>query len=124
MKKYELKSEAERCGVSAEKNAEYVEKLSKMINCKTVWTRDGKNQEEFSKFYSTLEALFPNVAQKAKKLTFGTGCFFYVIEGKNAIKNILIMSHHDVVDGDDSWSTDPFCVSPATCPRFLYRMCH
>ena len=111
MKKMMLKSEADRKNVSAEKISEYVEKLSQMINCKTVWTRDGKNQEEFSKFYSTLEALFPNVAQKAKKLTFGTGCFFYVIEGKNAIKNILIMSHHDVVDGDDSWSTDPFCAT-------------
>ena len=111
MKKMMLKSEADRKNVSAEKISEYVEKLSQMINCKTVWTRDGKNQGEFLKFYTTLEVLFPNVAQKAKKLTFGTGCFFYVIEGKNAIKNILIMSHHDVVDGDDSWSTDPFCAT-------------
>ena len=111
MKKMMLKSEADRKNVSAEKISEYVEKLSQMINCKTVWTRDGKNQGEFLKFYSTLEALFPNVAQKSKKLTFGTGCFFYVIEGKNATKNILIMSHHDVVDGDDSWSTDPFCAT-------------
>ena len=111
MKKAILKNESERKNVSAEQNREYVSKLSKMINCKTVWTRDGANRAEFDKFYSALETMFPNLTSKAKKLTFGGGCFFYVIEGKNAKKNILLMSHHDVVDGDDSWGTDPFCAT-------------
>ena len=111
MKKAILKSETERKSVSAERNIEYVNKLSQMINCKTVWTREGENQAEFDKFYSTLESLFPTITQKAKKLTFGGGCFFYVIEGKNAKKNILLMSHHDVVDGDIGWKTDPFCAT-------------
>ena len=102
MKKAILKSEAERKSVSATKNQEYVEKLSKMINCKTVWTHTGENQAEFDRFYALIEELFPNVASKAKKLTFGGGCFFYVIEGKNARKNVLIMSHHDVVEGDSN----------------------
>ncbi len=108
MKKAILKNESERKNVSFEQNREYVKKLSRMIDCKTVWTRDGKNQAEFDRFYFTLEELFPNIANKAKKLTFGGGCFFYVIEGKNAKKNILLMSHHDVVDGDDGWNTEPF----------------
>ena len=108
MKKAILKSEAERKNVSAEQNREYVNKLSQIIACKTVWTRDGKNQAEFDRFYSTLEDLFPNLMRKAKKLTFGSGCFFCVIEGKAATKNILLMSHHDVVDGGDGWETDPF----------------
>ena len=111
MKKAILKSEAERKSVSATKNQEYVEKLSKMINCKTVWTHTGENQAEFDRFYALIEELFPNVASKAKKLTFGGGCFFYVIEGKNARKNVLIMSHHDVVEGDSNWKTDPFCAT-------------
>lgn len=102
---------AMRKGVSAEKNGEYVNKLSQMINCKTVWTKDGENRAEFDKFYSLLESLFPNLTQKAKKLTFGGGCFFYVIEGKKAKKNVLIMSHHDVVDGGEGWNTDPFCAT-------------
>ena len=79
MKKSILKSETERKNVSAEQNREYVNKLSQMINCKTVWTRDGKNRAEFDKFYSVLESLFPNITQKAKKLTFGGGCFFYIL---------------------------------------------
>ena len=108
MKKPMLKSEAERRGVSAEQNREYVDKLSRMIDCKTVWTREGTNRAEYDRFYRTLEELFPRLAAHAKKLTFGDGCFFYVIEGQNAKKNILLMSHHDVVDGGNGWNTDPF----------------
>ena len=108
MKKIKLGAESERLGVSEKVGAEYVKKLSKMINCKTVWTKDAENREEYERFYSVLDELFPNITKKAKKLTFGTGCFFYVIEGKNAKKNILLMSHHDVVDGGEGWETDPF----------------
>ena len=111
MKKYILKSESERRGVSDEKNYEYASKLSEMINCKTVWTASNENEREFASFYLLIDRLFPNLTAKARKLTFGGGCFVYVIEGKNATKNIMLMSHHDVVDGDDSWSSDPFCAT-------------
>ena len=108
MKKRALKAESERKGVSLEKNREYAAKLSQMINCKTVWTSNDENKDEFDRFYSVVENLFPNVASKAKKLVFGGGCFFYVIEGRQATRNILLMSHHDVVDGGEGWETDPF----------------
>ena len=98
----------ERKGVASEVNAAYVQKLSKMVDCKTVWTHDGRYEAEFQKFYAVLEELFPNLTANARKLTFGGGCFFYVIEGKNATKNILLMSHHDVVEGSPEWKTDPF----------------
>ena len=111
MKQVVLKDASARKRVSDEQNQIYVDKLSRMINCKTVWTRDGANREAFASFYSTLESLFPRLASKAKRLTFGDGCFFYVIEGKNATQNILLMSHHDVVDGGEGWSTDPFCAT-------------
>ena len=102
------KSETMRKGVSPEQNAAYAAKLSQMINCKTVWTHSGENDAEYQRFYGVLEELFPNIAAKAKKLTFGGGCFVYVIEGKNATKNIILMSHHDVVEGSEDWNTDPF----------------
>ena len=98
----------ERKNVAPELLAEYTQKLSRMVNCKTVWTHDGRYEGEFQRFYDEIEAMFPNLAAKAEKLTFGGGCFFYVIRGKNATKNILFMSHHDVVEGSDDWSTDPF----------------
>ena len=98
----------ERKGVSPEINGEYVKKLSRMIECKTVWTHEGTYDGEFQRFYALLEELFPNLTARAEKLTFGGGCFFYVIKGNNAKKNILFMSHHDVVEGSDDWTTDPF----------------
>ena len=103
--------EKNRKNASAEENALYVQKLSRMVNCKTVWTHDGRYEAEFRRFYTELEELFPNLTRKAKKLVFGGGCFFYVIEGKNATKNILLMSHHDVVEGSPQWKTDPFCAT-------------
>ena len=111
MKKQNLKTESARKSVSAEKNNEYVAKLSRMINCKTVWTRENENKAEFDRFYAELDEMFPNLKSKAEKLTFGGGCFVYVIRGNNAKKNIMFMSHHDVVEGSDEWETDPFCAA-------------
>lgn len=108
MKKRVLQPESMRKNVSEAQNAVYAEKLSKMIECRTVWTREGTYQDQFDKFYALLEELFPNLTKKAERLTFGTGCFVYIIRGKNAKKNIMLMSHHDVVDGGDGWHTNPF----------------
>lgn len=87
---------------------EYVDKLSKMINCKTVFTKDGSNNDEFKKFNEVLKENFPLLHQRSNKLIFGSGCIVYEIKGKKAKKNIMIMSHHDVVDKTDGWNSDPF----------------
>ena len=99
---------SKRKGVAPEVNAHYVKALSRMVGCKTVWTHEGTNQGEFQRFYDLLEELFPRLTAKAEKLTFGGGCFVYVIRGKNAEKNIMLMSHHDVVEGSAEWQTNPF----------------
>ena len=118
MKKTILKPQSERRNVSPEVNASYIEKLSRMIACKTVWTHEGTYEAEFRRFYGELAAIFPNITAKATRLTFGGGCFVYVIHGKDAKKNVMLMSHHDVVDGDDEWHTDPF--QPVEKDGFLY----
>lgn len=118
MKRTDLKSRSARKGVRSEVNAAYAEKLSRMIACKTVFTHDGVYQKEFQRFYELLSRLFPNLTAKAERLSFGGGCFVYVIRGKNAKKNIMLMSHHDVVDGDDQWHTDPF--EPVEKDGWLY----
>ena len=81
-------AEMQRKGVSPEVADAYVQKLSRMIACKTVWSYHGENDGEYQRFYQVIDDLFPNIAAKAKKLTFGTGCFVYVIEGKDAEKNL------------------------------------
>jgi len=116
--KRELLPQSARKGVSPEQNALYAEKLAAMVRCKTVWTHEGENREEFQRFYALMEELFPNLTAKARKLTFGDGCFFYKIQGTNAKKNILLMSHHDVVEGSPDWKTDPF--APVIRDGFLY----
>ena len=113
-----LQPESNRKGASPEQNALYAEKLSRMIACKTVWTHEDTYAEEFRRFYGEIESLFPLVAAKAEKLTFGGGCFVYRIAGRNAKKNIMLMSHHDVVDGSDDWQTPPF--TPVIKDGYLY----
>ena len=50
MKKRILSEEKNRKNVSPEKNKEYAKALKKMIDCKTVFTRDGENSEEYKKY--------------------------------------------------------------------------
>ena len=109
-----------RKNVSPEKCNEYSKILSEMINCKTVFSENGENNIEFEKFYSVIDKNFPNLREKAKKLTFGSGCFFYFIEGKNPEKNILLMSHHDVVDSGEGWETEPFSATETIMDIFTF----
>lgn len=109
--RYEIKllqDEKGRKNTTEEKIERYTETLKRMVDCKTVYTEDMQNKEEYLKFYQVLETAFPLLHKKAKRMTFGTGCFVYFIEGKDAKKNIMLMSHHDVVDGGEDWKTDPF----------------
>ncbi len=108
MKKRTLGAIENRKNVSAELCSEYIDTLKKMVDCKTVFTNDGENKADFDRFYKVIEECFPTLSAKAQRLTFGSGCFVYIIKGRNAKKNIMLMSHHDVVDGDDQWETDPF----------------
>ena len=62
-----------------------------MVDCKTVFTNDFANQAEYERFYEVLARAFPNLHAKAKRLTFGSGCFVYVLEGKDAKKNVMLM---------------------------------
>ena len=64
MSKITLGKESERKNVTPDVLKIYIEKLTKMVNCKTVWTHDGENNAEFDRFYATIEELFPNIASK------------------------------------------------------------
>lgn len=118
MKKRILAPESTRKNATCEQNDIYVRKLSRMVQCRTVWTHEGRYEGEFTRFYALLEELFPNLTAKAECLTFGGGCFVYIIRGKNAKRNIMLMSHHDVVDGGEGWHTNPF--EPVEKDGYLY----
>ena len=109
MTKRVLASEETRKNVSDGVIDGYIKTLKRMVDCKTVFEEDMSNKDAFDLFYRVLEEEFPLLHKRAQRMTFGSGCFVYKIEGKNAVRNIMVMSHHDVVDGDDKWETDPFC---------------
>ena len=100
MKKRNLQPESNRKNVSKETLACYVKTLKKMVDCKTVYNKENTNKEEYDKFYKVLEEEFPNLHKKAKRMTFGSGCFVYCIEGKNAKKNIGSHSYYNLPSSD------------------------
>ena len=111
MKRPALLPEEKRETPSPEVCRGYADTLKRMVDCKTVFTRDGSNQASFDRFYRVIGESFPTLTANAERLCFGSGCFIYVIRGKNARKNVMLMSHHDVVDGGEGWDTDPFCAT-------------
>ena len=86
----------------------YADRLSEMIRCKTVSVKDSYDDTEFKKLRDTMEKLFPLVHEKAKKMTFSDDCWVYKIPGKDQSHNIMLMSHHDVVEVSGDWKYDGF----------------
>lgn len=85
----------------------YSKKLQRMLQCKTISTSDNVDKEEFIKFRKVLREEFPLLHSKADFISFD-GCLVFIIKGKNPTKNIMLMSHHDVVDVKGDWKYPPF----------------
>lgn len=100
---------AEKQHVSAEKQAEYAARLGEMIRCETVSVRGSYDDTEFAKLRETVTSLFPKVHEAAEKMIFGDDCWVYKISGKDETRNIMLMSHHDVVAVKGEWEHPGFC---------------
>lgn len=87
---------------------EYALRLQKMIQCKTVSIKESYDDAEFSKLRDVMVELFPLVHEKATKMTFSDDCWIYCIGGKDTSRNIMLMSHHDVVAAEGEWKYDGF----------------
>ena len=86
----------------------YTSRLQEMIRCKTVSVEDSYDDTEFAKLRDVMEKLFPIIHQKAEKHIFSDDCWIYKISGKDTNRNIMLMSHHDVVAADGEWEHEPF----------------
>ena len=89
----------------------YGETLSRMIQCATVSVKDSHDDTEFAKLRTVVEETFPLLHEKAERMTFAADCWMYKIPGKDTSRNILLMSHHDVVAADtenETWKYEPF----------------
>ena len=86
----------------------YGKTFSRMIRCATVSVKDSYDDTEFAKLRSVVEEDFPLLHAKAERMIFGSDCWMYKISGKDTSRNILLMSHHDVVAADTDWTMDAF----------------
>lgn len=86
----------------------YALRLQKMIRCKTVSVKDSFDDTEFAKLRDTVAELFPSFTEKAQKMTFGDDCWIYKLEGSDKSRDIMLMSHHDVVEAEGEWEHEGF----------------
>ncbi len=86
----------------------YALRLQKMIKCKTISNTDSYDDTEFKKLRDVMVELFPTIHKTAEKMTFSDDCWIYKIKGADETRNIMLMSHHDVVDVSGDWKYDGF----------------
>lgn len=90
----------------------YAEGLAEMLRCKTVSVKDSYDDTEFAKLRAVVEERFPLLHEKAERYLLGKDqdMWLYKIPGKDPNRNIMLMSHHDVVAAaaDENWTHEPF----------------
>lgn len=102
------KLDGQRCEIDDKQLMDYSKKLSEMLKCKTVLSREGFDSAPFEEFRKLLGEMFPVLHEKAELKIFGDGCLIYKINGTDSEKNIMLMSHHDVVAASGEWKYPPF----------------
>jgi len=88
--------------------ASYGSTFARMLRCATVSVRGSYDDTEFAKLRSVVEADFPLLHEKAERRILADDCWLYKIPGKDPTRNILLMSHHDVVAADTDWTMPAF----------------
>lgn len=86
----------------------YAVNLQRMLSCKTVSVKDAYDDTEFAKLRAVVEEQFPLLHEKGHRQIFSQDCWIYKIPGKNPNRNIMLMSHHDVVAAAEDWTCEPF----------------
>ena len=84
------------------------ERLMKMIECQTVSSREIYDDTEFAKLRAAVKELFPLLHERAEIKYFSEDCWVYKIPGRDESRNILLMSHHDVVAVTGDWTHEKF----------------
>lgn len=86
----------------------YGETFARMLRCATVSVKDQHDDTEFAKLRAVVEEDFPLLHKCAERRILVEDCWMYKIPGKDESRNILLMSHHDVVPADDDWTMPAF----------------
>ena len=91
-----------------ERNLRYAERLAEMIRCRTVSKKDGFEAEEFLKLRQVIETLFPRMTEAAERTILGKDAYLYKLKGRDESRNVMVMSHHDVVEAKGTWQEKAF----------------
>ena len=86
----------------------YGKTFARMLQPATVSKKEGHDDTEFAKLRAVVAEDFPLLHEKAEHLLLAEDCWLYKIPGKDPSRNILLMSHHDVVAADDDWTMPAF----------------
>lgn len=93
---------------SDEEQKHYAERLLKMIECQTVSSKEKFDDTEFMKLRNVMKELFPLIHENGTVEYFSDDCWVYKVEGEDTSRNILVMSHHDVVAATGEWTHEKF----------------
>ncbi len=91
-----------------ERDLRYAERLAEMIRCRTVSKKDGFEAEEFLKLRQVIETLFPRMTEAAERTILGKDAYLYKLKGRDESRNVMVMSHHDVVEAKGTWQEKAF----------------
>lgn len=91
-----------------ERDLRYAERLAEMIRCRTVSKKDGFEAEEFLKLRQVIETLFPRMTEAAERTILGKDAYLYKLKGRDESRNVMVMSHHDVVEAKRTWREKAF----------------
>ena len=86
----------------------YANTFARMLRCATISVKDSYDDAEFAKLRAVVEEDFPLLHEKAERRIFSDDCWMYKLPGKDPKRNILLMSHHDVVSADHDWTMPAF----------------
>ena len=86
----------------------YGKTFSRMLRCATVSVKDSYDDTEFARLRAVVEEDFPLLHQMAERRLLSDDCWMYKIPGRDPSRNILLMSHHDVVAADTDWTMPAF----------------
>lgn len=90
-----------------EADQRYGARLSELIRCETISSRENPNTEKFEAFHALLEELFPRVHEMCERHDFD-GSLLYKWAGRGKADPIILMSHQDVVEAGGKWEHAPF----------------
>jgi carboxypeptidase PM20D1 len=90
-----------------EREAEYAEKLARMVRVETVSKKSEEDREKFLRFHRELEQLFPLVHKTLEKTEIDCNLLFRW-KGRSSDKPVVLMAHQDVVPAEGEWIHEPF----------------